>query len=299
MVVPVVPVIVSVPLLPIAVVVTEKVAVVAPARTVTEAGTVADPPVAASETVSPPVGAAPLKVTVPVEGDPPATDVGERVSVEITGEVTVRTAVAEVPADVAVMVDVPLSGKVVTVKLAVVAPDGTVTVAGTVAREVLEEVSVMTSPPVPAALVSVTVAVDGDAPLTLAGLRTRLETAGAFTVTWPVTVVLPVVAETVTVWLVAGTVVVAVKLTEVAPLGTVTDPGTASAELFEERVTTVPPEAAAPVKVTVPDVEVPPATVAGENVTASTIAGKMPKAKVLVTPPPVALRFAVILDETT
>ena len=54
-----------------AVVLTVNVPVVAPAATVTVAGTVALEDVDASFTLSPPVGAAPLIVTVPVEDAPP------------------------------------------------------------------------------------------------------------------------------------------------------------------------------------------------------------------------------------
>ena len=57
-------------------VVTVKVAVVLPAATVTEAGTVAEPLLLESETETPPAGAAALKVTVPVEVPPLTTLVG-------------------------------------------------------------------------------------------------------------------------------------------------------------------------------------------------------------------------------
>src|SRR6266849_6723943 len=60
-----------------ALVVTVKVALVAPAPTVTLAGTVAAAVLLLdSVTVAPPAGAAPLKVTVPVEELPPVTLVG-------------------------------------------------------------------------------------------------------------------------------------------------------------------------------------------------------------------------------
>lgn len=62
------------------VVLTAKVAVVEPAATVTEAGTVALELLEASVTTDPPVGAATCKVTVPVLAAPPATEVGERVT---------------------------------------------------------------------------------------------------------------------------------------------------------------------------------------------------------------------------
>jgi len=58
-------------------VVTVKVALVAPAGTVTLAGTVATPGLLLErETRAPPVRAGPLSMTLPVEGDPPFTLVG-------------------------------------------------------------------------------------------------------------------------------------------------------------------------------------------------------------------------------
>src|SRR6266566_4210652 len=58
------------------VVFTGNVAVVAPAGTVTLGGALAAPLLLESATCAPPVGAAPLNVTVPVEEFPPATLVG-------------------------------------------------------------------------------------------------------------------------------------------------------------------------------------------------------------------------------
>ena len=58
-------------------VLTVKVALLAPAATVTLAGTVAAAALSLiRETAAPPVGAGPLRVTVPVEGDPPVTLIG-------------------------------------------------------------------------------------------------------------------------------------------------------------------------------------------------------------------------------
>ena len=65
---------------------TVKVALVAPATTVTLEGTRAAPLLLESATVAPPAGAAPLNVTVPVEGCvPPITLAGFSVSEERVG----------------------------------------------------------------------------------------------------------------------------------------------------------------------------------------------------------------------
>ena len=76
-----------------AVVVMVKVAVVAPAATVTLAGTDAAALLLDNVTLRPPVGAALPSVTVPVEEVPPVTDVGFTVTDETTGGFTVNTAV--------------------------------------------------------------------------------------------------------------------------------------------------------------------------------------------------------------
>ena len=84
-----------------ALVFTVNVALLAPAATVTVAGTVAVDVLLERETTAPPMGAGPLSVTVPVQGDPPVTLVGFSVSEETVGRgcgSTVREAVLVVPA---------------------------------------------------------------------------------------------------------------------------------------------------------------------------------------------------------
>ena len=71
---------------------------------------------------------------------------------------------------------------VVTVKVALVVPAATVTLAGTVATVVRLLASVTTAPPAGAGPLMVTVPVDGLPPLTLVGLRVRVEIAGVLTV---------------------------------------------------------------------------------------------------------------------
>ena len=77
-----------------ALVVAVKVAVVAPASTVTVPGTCAAAVLLELKlTTAPPVGAAPLSVTVPVEELPPTTDVGFRLTEFRIAAVTVSVAV--------------------------------------------------------------------------------------------------------------------------------------------------------------------------------------------------------------
>jgi hypothetical protein len=72
---------------------------------------------------------------------------------------------------VIVAVVVPLTARVVTVNVALVAPAPTVTLAGTVATDVLLLVKLTAAPPVGAALLSVTIPVDVPPPVTLVGLK--------------------------------------------------------------------------------------------------------------------------------
>jgi hypothetical protein len=73
--------------------VTPNVALVAPAATVTLAGTVAAGLLLESVTCAPPAGAGPFSVTVPVEEPPPVTLAGLRLSEETLGGTTVSEAV--------------------------------------------------------------------------------------------------------------------------------------------------------------------------------------------------------------
>lgn len=88
------------------VVATENVADVFPAAIVTEPCTVAEPEVLTKETTSPPVGAAELTVTVPVEDFPPTTVAGFNFSDTMTGEVTVKVAEADPPFKLLLIVEV-------------------------------------------------------------------------------------------------------------------------------------------------------------------------------------------------
>ncbi len=79
------------------VVVIVKVALVLPAETVTLDGTLAKVELSLSDTTAPPVGAAPVSVTVPWVEDPPRTLVGFRISVLNAGATTVIAAVFVTP----------------------------------------------------------------------------------------------------------------------------------------------------------------------------------------------------------
>jgi hypothetical protein len=163
------------------------VAFVAPAATVTLAGTVATAVLLlARVTDAPPDGAAADSVTVAVDDAPPFTLVGLSVSAEAAGAAgggagaTVRIAVFVTPPYVAEIVAEleALTAFEATLKLAVLAPAGTVTAGGTVATAVLLLDNVTEAPPDGAADESVTVAVDEPPPVTLVGLKVSPEADG-------------------------------------------------------------------------------------------------------------------------
>ena len=162
-----------------------KVAVVAPAATVTLEGTVAAAVLPlVSVTAAPPAGAAPFNFTVPVDVPPPVTEVGLTVTELIAGAFTVNVAFCVEPLNVAEIVDEVLlaTGVVVTVKVADFAPGATVTLAATVAAAVLLLLSATAAPPVGAAPFSVTVPVDEAPPVTVVGLTLTELTTSAVTV---------------------------------------------------------------------------------------------------------------------
>src|SRR5207244_2106134 len=163
-----------------ALVLTVNVALLAPAAIVTLADTLAAPLLLESSTCAPPVSAGPLSVTVPVEGDPPVTLVGFSVSDERGGRGGAwrgREAVLVTPAYDAEMVtgvDV-VTALVLTVNVALLAPPATVTLAGTVAVDVLLERETAV-PPLGAGPLSVTVPVEVcTPPVTLVGFSVSEE----------------------------------------------------------------------------------------------------------------------------
>lgn len=130
---------------------TVNVAVVWPAATVTELGTVAEELPLDRATDVPPVGAAPERVTVPVDAFPPNTEVGLNVSETRVAGFIVKVAVCGTLFRVPVIkawTGLP-TGVVTTVNVALVFPDATVTDAGSVALEALL-VSAIVAPDAPA-----------------------------------------------------------------------------------------------------------------------------------------------------
>ena len=250
-----------------AVVVAVNVAEVAPAGMTTVAGTTAldDPEV--KLTVSPPVGAGPSSVTVPVLFVPPVTVAGDKLSPVNTPGLTVNVPFAGLPAMVAVKVTVvtDATGVVAAVNVAVVAPAATVTVEGTVVQA-LSEVSVTVDPPDGAGPFRVTVPVDDVPPVTVVGESVTDDGTGAVTVRLAVADE-PDVAVIVAERSALTGVVDIVKVVVVAPAATRTLAGTVTLELFEPRLTVSPPVGAGPFSVTVPVEELPPTIEVGFNVT--------------------------------
>jgi hypothetical protein len=158
---------------------------------------------------------------------------------------------------------------VVTVNVRLVVPAATVTLAGTVAADVLLLESVTTAPPDGAAPVSVTVPCDVFPPVTLVGLSDSAERVGAdaapaFTVSvvenprWSSPEITTDVSDVTDVVEIGNVAVV-------APAGTVTVAGSVAGDP-PNSCTTAPPAGAGPWIVTVPVEPLPAATVAGESV---------------------------------
>lgn len=164
--------------------VTLNVALVLPAGTVTLAGTLAAAVLLLdSATTAPPAGAAVVSVMVPWDGLPPATLAGLSARADTVGDGAAAVMLSAADRIVSPFwadswTVVSATRNVVTVKLALVAPAGTVTVVGTLAApgRLLESATLV--PPAGAALGSVTVPVAGFPPGTLVGLTVNEDSAG-------------------------------------------------------------------------------------------------------------------------
>jgi len=296
---PSVAVIVALMVLATAVVVIAKVVELEPEGTVTLVGAEAFELLDESPITMPAAGAAPLRVTIPVEVDPPVTDLGETETPVGTGGVTVSVAGTDVLPREAVMVTGVVDGTatVVIVNVTEEVPAGIVTVPGGFALVLLEE-RLTVAPPGGAGSLSVSVPVLDVPPMTELGETVRVLGTGGVRVTIVETDVEPTVAV-----IVAGvdteTSDVAIeKVVDVAPAGTVTVAGTVALLLFEVRLTRAPPVDAAPVRVTVPVDCVPPWTLLGEAEMLAGTGGMTVRFAVLLPPPDFAVITAVTLDRT-
>ena len=150
------------------------------------------------------------------------------------------------------------------VNVADVLPAATITLAGTDATAGLALARATAKPPVGALPVSVTVPVEFAPPVTVAGLRERMESAAGFTVKVADLLTVPADAVMTTAAWVATGVVVMVNVAVVLPDATVTFAGSAATDGFAlDRVTVNPPVEAARVSVTVPVELLPPTRLAG------------------------------------
>jgi len=177
---------------------TVNVADVFPAGTVTEAGTVAPCWLERAITI-PPLGAAELNVTVPVEDAPPLTLAGESDSDDSAGGFKVRSETRyDWPKEQAIpTVCSELTGDDLIVKDTEFLPAGTVTVEGTVANFELLDRST-TIPPVEAVALTTTVPIVVEPPVIVLELKESEVTLGGLIVSVAVLVTVPNLAVMVT-----------------------------------------------------------------------------------------------------
>jgi len=158
---------------------------------------------------------------------------------------------------------------VLTVNVALLAPATTVTLAGTVAVDVLLLERETVAPPAGADPLSVTVPVEGDPPVTLVGFSVSEERVGracGSTVSEAVLVTPAYDAEIVTGVDAVTALVLTVNVALLAPAATVTLADTLAAPLLLESSTCAPPVSAGPLSVTVPVEGDPPVTLVGFSV---------------------------------
>ena len=229
---------------------------------------------------------------MPVEEPPPVSVLGLNVSEVNEAGFTVNVVVFVAPSmAVSVTKVCAATPLVMIVKLVLVEPAGTVTLAGTCATEVLLLCSVTVAPPADAAPLRVTVPVELVPPTTVFGVLLNVERTGAVTVRFAFFVTVPYVAEITTVVFETTGVVVTVNVAEVLPAAIVTVPvaGTwATDVLLLCNVITAPPAGAAPFRVTVPVEFFPPTSVAGLSPSDDNTAAFTFKVAFLVTVPYVA-----------
>jgi hypothetical protein len=200
---------------------------VLPAGTLIDAGLIADELSLTSFTLMPPRGAGAVSVTFPREVRPPTTFDGVIVTVDRLGGSNVSVAVpVELPIE-AVMVDVTWveTATVRIMNVAEVFPRATRILAGGVALFRLLT-SLTVTPPTGAGPVKLTVPVEIPPPGTLDGLRLTEAMVARTTFKTVLRETVFSLAVMVASCSAVTTVVVAVKLTEVCPAGTITNVGT-------------------------------------------------------------------------
>ena len=253
---------------------------VAPCEMVTLAGTVTTPGLLLErETRTPPFGAGPLSVTVPIEGVGPTKVRGLSVSEVRVGPaggcgVTFREAVCITPELAAEIVTAAALAVVMveTWKAAPIDPAATVTLAGTVATEVLLLDKEKTMPPLGAGLLRVICPVEGFPPLTLVGLSVSENEIGpgggcGVTVRGAVCVKPELEAEIVTVVELAVVMVGTWKTAPIDPAATVTLAGTVANEVsLLDKEKMAPPLGAGLLSAICPVEAFPPLTLVGLSV---------------------------------
>jgi hypothetical protein len=171
-------------------------------------------------------------------------------------------------------------------------PAAIVTEDGTVAElELLANVTF--KPPVGAGSFKVAVPVEEVPPDTLAGLRVTEAKPGGVIVKVAVTEAPVILAVIVAVFCAETTTVLTVKVAEVLPAATVTLAGTVAVVELLDSFTTIPPVKAAPVSVTVPVDEAPPAKVLGLKLTLDRVAAVIVRVAVWDAVPTFAVIVAV------
>ena len=277
---------------------------VAPAATVTEAGTPTPGSLLLRLTTMPPAGAGPFRFTLlDVVGSPATIDVGDRATESNAGGLTVRRAVLVTPLYVAEIVTIfgVETNEVVIVKTGdAVAPAATVTEAGTpTPGSLLLKLTLI--PPAGAGPLRFTLLdVVGSPATTDVGDRATESNATGLTVRMAVLVTPLYVAEIVTMVVTETNEVVIVKTGDaVAPAATVTEAGTPTPGSLLVKLTRMPPAGAGPLRFTLLDVVgIPATTDVGDRATESNATGLTVKMAVLVTPLYVAEIVTVLVVET-
>ncbi len=247
----------------------------------------------------PPGPAGPFRFTVPVAESPAATVVGATVKPLSVAGFTVNVALtaiepteAEMTAEV--VLDTPV---VVTVKVAIVCPAGTVTVAGGVALDEFEE-SVTMAPPDAAGPPIVTVPVEVPPHITEVGESVSKIGTGGLTVNVAEALAEPMPAVMLAkVCLETGEVVM-VNVPEEAPALIVMLEGTVAQALLLDKETAMPPVGAAPLRLTVPVAEMPPKTEVGVIETLDGTGGTTVRFAVVEAEPTAAVIGACVFTAT-